>query len=426
MSDALSGRGPWFASVAPFWEKSLTRWGERIAAGRLTVVFPDGRECQFSGAETGPLATICLKNGRPVRRLLGGGALGFARAYLDGDWDTPDLGALLELAVVNDKVWQPVTVAKPVRAAVDYFQHRLRRNSRRGSRRNIAFHYDLGNEFYGLWLDETMTYSSALFARDGMTLAAAQEEKYRRILDELQIGPEDHVLEIGCGWGGFAELAIRERGCRVTGLTLSREQALFARERLERAGLGRRAEIRLQDYRDCEGTFSKIVSIEMFEAVGEENWRVYFDRLRALMTPGGQALVQTITIAEDRFHRYRRNADFIQAYIFPGGVLPSVRAFRDRATAAGLCVAGEFHFGADYDRTLVAWDHEFRSKWPAIAKLGFDERFFRMWHYYLQYCAVGFRTKRIDVVQFRLSDNRCATRLCAQHLAGDDEEERAQ
>ncbi|MFN7024928.1 MAG: class I SAM-dependent methyltransferase [Pseudorhizobium sp.] len=408
MSNALSGRGQWFATVTPFWEKSLTRWGERIAAGRLTVVFPGGRECRFSGPEKGPSATVCLKNGRPVRRLLSGGALGFARAYLDGDWDTPDLGALLELAVANDKVWRPVTAAKPIRATLDYLQHRLRRNSRRGSRRNIAFHYDLGNDFYRLWLDETMTYSSALFAQNGMSLADAQQEKYRRILDDLRIGQEDHVLEIGCGWGGFAEIAVRERGCRVTGLTLSREQALFARQRLERAGLGERAEIQMQDYRDCKGTFSKIVSIEMFEAVGEENWIVYFERLRALMTSGGEALVQTITIAEDRFHRYRRNADFIQAYIFPGGALPSVSAFRDRANAASLRVTGEFNFGADYERTLVAWDHEFRSNWPAIAKLGFDDRFFRMWHYYLQYCAVGFRTERIDVVQFKLSDARSA------------------
>ena len=402
MSDATSGRGPWFATVTPSWEKFLSRWGEKIAAGRLTVVFPGGRECHFSGTQTGPSARICLKNGRPVKRLLCAGALGFAQAYLDGDWDTPDLGVLLELAAVNEEVWHSLTAGQPVRAAVAYLQHRLRRNSRRGSRRNISFHYDLGNEFYRLWLDETMTYSSALFAQDGMSLYDAQQEKYRRILNELQIGAEDHVLEIGCGWGGFAEIAARERGCRVTGLTLSREQAQFARERLEQAGLGERAEIRLQDYRDCEGTFSKIVSIEMFEAVGEENWATYFNQLRTLMAPGGEALVQTITIAEERFNRYRSKADFIQAYIFPGGMLPSAAIFDDQARAAGLRVTDEYRFGADYDRTLVHWDQQFRSNRHAIARLGFDDRFLRMWHYYLQYCAVGFRTKRIDVVQFRL------------------------
>jgi cyclopropane-fatty-acyl-phospholipid synthase len=385
------------------WQKSICRWAERIAVGHLTMRFPDGQERRFLGDERGPTATIQLNNSQPVRRLLSGGALGFSRAYLDGDWETPDLGAVLELVAANDQVWRPVTLAGPLRAAIAFLQHRLRRNSRAGSRRNIAFHYDLGNEFYRLWLDETMTYSSALYTQPDMTLADAQREKYRRILTALNIGPDDHVLEIGCGWGGFAEIAIRETGCRVTGLTLSREQATFARERLQREGLADRADIRLQDYRDCSGSFDKIVSIEMFEAVGEENWPTYFERVRALLAPGGEALVQTITIAEDRFAAYRRNADFIQTYIFPGGMLPSFTAFQEQAATAELAVEDEFRFGQDYARTLLAWDRDFRANWSAVAKLGFDQRFFRMWHYYLHYCAVGFRTGRIDVVQFKLS-----------------------
>ncbi|MFN7104113.1 MAG: class I SAM-dependent methyltransferase, partial [Pseudorhizobium sp.] len=331
----------------PMWQKSLCRWADRIAAGRLTVYFPGGQGRHFTGAERGPNATIRFNNAQPVRRLLSGGALGFSRAYLDGDWETPDLGAVLELVVANDKVWRPVTLAGPFRAAVAFLQHRLRRNSRAGSRRNIAFHYDLGNEFYRSWLDETMTYSSAIYTQPDMTLADAQREKYRRILRALNVGPEDHVLEIGCGWGGFAEIAIQETGCRVTGLTLSREQATFARERLQQKGLADRADIRLQDYRDCDGSFDKIVSIEMFEAVGEDNWPTYFERVRALLAAGGEALVQTITIAEDRFASYRRNADFIQTYIFPGGMLPSVSAFHEGATAAKLSVEDEFRFGGD-------------------------------------------------------------------------------
>ncbi|KEQ08423.1 SAM-dependent methyltransferase [Pseudorhizobium pelagicum] len=402
MSHIPESRASFASSPMPMWQKSLCRWADRIAVGHLTVRFPGGQERHFAGAERGPAATIRLNNAQPVRRLLSGGALGFSRAYLDGDWETPDLGAVLELVVANDQVWRPVTLAGPLRAAVAFLQHRLRRNSRAGSRRNIAFHYDLGNEFYRLWLDETMTYSSALYTQPDMTLADAQREKYRRILSALNIGPDDHVLEIGCGWGGFAEYAIRETGCRVTGLTLSREQAAFARERLQREGLADRADIRLEDYRDCSGSFDKIVSIEMFEAVGEENWPVYFDRVRALLAAGGEALIQTITIAEDRFANYRRNADFIQTYIFPGGMLPSVRAFQEGATAAGLAVDDEFRFGQDYARTLVAWDREFCTNWAVIARLGFDQRFFRMWHYYLHYCAVGFRTGRIDVVQFKL------------------------
>ena len=402
MTHAESGV-PFALRARPLWQKSLSRIAERINAGRLTLIFPDGNEDHFLGAESGPEATIRLKNARLVRRLLSDGALGFAQAYLEGDWETPDLGAVLELAVANEGAWRPFMVAKPLRAALAFLQHRLRRNSRAGSRRNIAFHYDLGNDFYRLWLDESMTYSSALYQDPNVSLAGAQAAKYRRILNELNIGPDDHVLEVGCGWGGFAELAIRERGCQVTGLTLSQEQARFARQRLEQAGLGDRADIRLEDYRDCKGTFSKIVSIEMFEAVGEAYWPAYFDKVNSLLSPDGEALVQTITIAEDRFEHYRRNADFIQTHIFPGGMLPSVTAFRRSAGAAGLTVDDAFRFGADYARTLVGWDLQFRDAWAEIAKFGFDERFFRMWHYYLQYCAVGFRTGRIDVVQFKLS-----------------------
>ena len=361
------------------------------------------RERHFAGKTTGPQAVIQFNNGRPVRRLLLGGDLGFATSYLDGDWETPDLGAILELALVNRQVLDSVIAANPIVAGIAFLRHRLRRNSRAGSRRNIAYHYDLGNEFYRTWLDETMTYSSALYDPPGLPLAEAQHAKYARIIRELGIGPDDHVLEIGCGWGGFAEQAIRETGCRVTGLTLSKEQAAFARERLEKAGFSEKSDIRLEDYRDCNGAFSKIVSIEMFEAVGEENWPTYFDRVRSLLKPAGQAMIQVITIAEDQFEQYRRNADFIQTYIFPGGMLPSIEAFRAAADRARLKIADTFGFGRDYDKTLMAWEKAFRANWQKIAPLGFDPRFFRMWNYYLHYCAAGFRHGQIDVVQFRLA-----------------------
>ncbi|TNM62321.1 SAM-dependent methyltransferase [Aliirhizobium smilacinae] len=384
-------------------EKILCRWADRLTAGQLTLIFPSGRKARFLGETSGPTAMIEFRTMRPLRRLAAGGSLGFATSYLEGEWETPDLGAVMDLAIANDGRWHEMMKASPFAALLARMRHRLNRNSKAGSRRNIAYHYDLGNEFYGLWLDETMTYSSALFAQPRAHLAEAQKAKYRRIIEELHIGKDDHVLEIGCGWGGFAEEAIRATGCRVTGLTLSKEQAAFTKTRLKQAGLSDRADIRLEDYRDCQGTFTKVVSIEMFEAVGEENWRTYFDQVRSLLSPTGQAIIQVITIAEDRFAHYRSDADFIQTYIFPGGMLPSIPAFENAAQKAYLSVEDSFRFGRDYEHTLLLWDKSFRENWQRIMSLGFDERFFRMWHYYLQYCAAGFRTGRLDVVQFRLA-----------------------
>ncbi|SMC46562.1 cyclopropane-fatty-acyl-phospholipid synthase family protein [Rhizobium sp. RU36D] len=388
---------------APQWQKLILKWAGRITIGRLRIIFPDNHEYVVEGDQPGPSATLRMNNSRPVRRLIWGGSLGFARSYMDGDWDSPDLVTFLELALVNEEMLSTIAQPSAILGFLANLRHKLRRNSRAGSKRNIAFHYDLGNSFYLTWLDETMTYSSALFSAPDLSLKDAQNAKYDRIIEELGIGPDDHVLEIGCGWGGFAERAITRTGCRVTGLTLSREQANYARERLGKAGLAGRSDIRLEDYRDCKGTFSKIVSIEMFEAVGEENWPVYFSRVRELLEPGGRAMIQAITIEDSRFHDYRRNADFIQTYIFPGGMLPSVSAFEQAAKEQKLSVAGRFAFGRDYERTLLAWDKTFTANWPKIMPLGFDEKFFRMWRYYLHYCAAGFRRGRLDVVQFELS-----------------------
>lgn len=403
MSHAEQETIPFLMEHAPLWQRMICRRLKNMTQGRLTVLFPGGYEYVVSGREPGPHAVISLNRARVVRRLIMGGSLGFAQAYMDGDWDTPDIATLLEVAIANEQDW--VSVSEPARlvSAFAYLRHRLRRNSKSGSRRNISFHYDLGNRFYSTWLDETMTYSSALFEKPGQSLADAQNAKYDRIVEQLQIGPDDHVLEVGCGWGGFAEYAIAKTGCRVTGLTLSTEQADFARKRLAKAGLSERADIRLEDYRDCRGQYSKIVSIEMFEAVGEENWPVYFQRLNELLADGGEAMVQVITIDESRFDEYRRNADFIQTYIFPGGMLPTISAFRDAAAEQGFAVPDMLRFGKDYDRTLMAWDRTFMANWHRIEPLGFDERFRRMWQYYLHYCAAGFRTDRIDVVQFKLA-----------------------
>ncbi|MBN7807645.1 class I SAM-dependent methyltransferase [Agrobacterium rosae] len=402
MSHAEQETVPFLMEDAPLWQRMICRRLNNMTQGRLTVIFPGGYEYVVKGSEPGAHGVISLNRGRVVRRLLMGGSLGFAQAYIDGDWDTPDIAALLEVAIANEKNWSSVSEPSKIFSAFAYLRHRLRRNSKSGSRRNISFHYDLGNRFYSTWLDETMTYSSALFQTPGQSLADAQNAKYDRIVEQLKIGPDDHVLEIGCGWGGFAEYAVRKTGCRVTGLTLSREQAEFARNRLAKAGMSDRTDIRLEDYRDCQGRYSKIVSIEMFEAVGEENWPTYFRRVRELLAPGGEAMVQVITIDETRFDDYRRNADFIQTYIFPGGMLPTITAFREAAAVEGFTVPDMLRFGKDYDHTLMLWDRAFVNNWQRIEPLGFDERFRRMWQYYLHYCAAGFRAGTIDVVQFQL------------------------
>ncbi|MCB1475190.1 MAG: class I SAM-dependent methyltransferase [Rhodobiaceae bacterium] len=386
----------------PFWQRLFCRWADRLAYGQLTVVFPDGYRHLASGARQGPVATVQFNSRRSLLRLMTAGSNGFAKAYIDGDVDTPDLNALLDLIVENEaafadllKGWRPASLFARL-------NHLRRRNSRTGSRRNIAFHYDLGNAFYGHWLDRSMTYSAALYSRPGQTLEDAQAAKYERIVRQLDIGPEDHVLEIGCGWGGFAEYAAATTGCRVTGLTISKAQAAYARDRLEQAGLGERCEIRLQDYRDCTGSFSRIVSIEMFEAVGEENWPIYFRKVRGLLEEGGKAMIQVITIDETYFTRYRRSADFIQTYIFPGGMLPSVGAFMARAAESSLAALDCYRFGAHYERTLADWEMRFRGAWRQIEPLGFDQRFYRLWLYYLAYCRAGFRSGRIDVAQIEL------------------------
>jgi cyclopropane-fatty-acyl-phospholipid synthase len=286
---------------------------------------------------------------------------------------------------------------------LDRLRHRLRPNSRRGSRHNIAAHYDISNAFYGCWLDGAMTYSSALFRDGGETLEAAQLAKYHNLAHLLGLKPGQHVLEIGCGWGAFAIIAAKDYGCRVTAVTLSREQQAFAVQRVRAEGLESRVEVRLQDYRDVDGVFDRIASIEMFEAVGEAFWPAYWGVVRQRLKPGGVAALQVITIADDRFARYRRGADFIQCHVFPGGMLPSPSALRAEIAAAGLTLTDEERFGASYARTLEIWRQRFEAAWPEIRAHGFDERFRRLWLYYLAYCEAGFRTAAIDVAQYRIT-----------------------
>jgi cyclopropane-fatty-acyl-phospholipid synthase len=379
----------------------------RLSRGELTVHTPAGTAHRFGpGVARDPAAgraEFAFRDWRVARDVLLGGDVAFAEAYIDGRWDTPDLAALLTVLAHNQPALERAFYGSPWRQLVFRLKHWLNANTRRQARKNIVAHYDLGNDFYRLWLDPTMTYSSALFAGDQrQPLALAQRAKYERVLRELALPPGAHILEIGCGWGGFAETAARA-GYRVTGLSLSDAQTAYARERIARAGLADRVEFRIEDYRDARGTYDGVASIEMFEAVGERYWRAYFDAIRAALGAGGRACIQTITIADDRFDRYRTQSDFIQQYIFPGGMLASPSRFAQEARRAGLDVVEGVAFGRDYAETLKRWLAAFDGAVDAVRAQGFDERFIRCWRFYLAYCAAGFDSGSTDVAQYTLA-----------------------
>ena len=372
--------------------------------GRLTVRLPGGASHLLEGSRPGPSATLEIRDYRFAGRVLASGDIGFAEGYMAGEWETPHLAGLLEALARNGDQIRRLMVGNPVMKGVHWLTHRMNRNSRSGARKNIHAHYDIGNAFYSAWLDPTMTYSSARFTRAGQTLEAAQREKYAALTRAMDLQSGQSVLEIGCGWGGFAEFAAKEVGARVTGITISQQQYDFARQRLFNAGLADRAEIRLVDYRDVEGRFDRVASIEMFEAVGEEYWPAYFGKIHEVLVPGGRAGLQIITIDDAVFDRYRKRTDFIQKYIFPGGMLPSEEALQPVVTKAGLAWGAVERFGQDYAETLRLWDERFQAAWDDIRRIGaFDERFRRLWRFYLAYCEAGFRIGRTNVIQLALS-----------------------
>ena len=375
---------------------------ERIEFGSLLLQHDD---CEWlvRGSKPGPEAALQVRN--PMRllgKILMSGDIGFAESYMSGDWESPDLTELLLLLVHNEQALSAPSRSTSLVKWLNRLRHRMNRNSIRGSRRNIAAHYDLGNDFYRLWLDPSMTYSAALFDASEADLEWAQRRKYGRLLDLLDARPGHRVLEIGCGWGGFA-IEAAKRGLRVTGITLSREQLAFARRRVMEAGMRESVELRLQDYRQLTENFDHIVSIEMLEAVGEENWDAYAATLKRCLNPGGRAALQFITIDESAFEAYRRNPDFIQRYIFPGGMLPTLSGFRASVEKSGLRAVRADLFGEDYARTLSEWQRRFLEAGPEIERMGFGERFRRMWAYYLSYCEAGFRNGRIDLAHVVLA-----------------------
>lgn len=376
---------------------------QSLPRGRLDIVLPDGRKFRAEGAEPGYVAEIEIHNTDVFARTIREGDLGFCEAYMDGWWSTPDLMAFMDL--VHDEAEEVYDGFPGQRLVRAYEQLRfwLQSNSKRQAKKNISYHYDLGNDFYGLWLDDTMTYSSAKFETGQESTEAAQRLKYASMVDEMGAQPGDHVLEIGCGWGGFAEYAAKERGLKVTGLTISKEQYDYAVDRIEKAGLSDMVTFKLQDYRDETGLYDGIASIEMFEAVGEKYWPVYFDTVKARLKPGKNATLQIITVQDKRWDVYKRGVDFIQKYIFPGGMLPSPKILRAEVEKSGLSVARSIEFGESYSITLRRWFDDFNARWDEVAALGFDDRFRRMWNFYLTSCAATFHSGNCDVTQITVT-----------------------
>lgn len=377
-----------------------------LEIGNLTIVVPDGRRFLVKGRQPGPEAELVVHDWRFVRRVLSAGTVGVGESFIAGEWSSPDVTAFLELFARNSDATEEALAARPLVRMLLHLRHLLNANTRRGSKRNISAHYDLGNAFYSAWLDRSMTYSSALYETGANDLEAAQKEKYRALARATDIRPGHRVLEVGCGWGGFAEILASEFGCHVTALTISREQHAFATKRIADAGLSEKVDVKLSDYRDETGRYDRIVSVEMFEAVGERYWPAFFQMMAKRLQPGGRAGIQVITIQDRMFPAYRRTPDFIQRHVFPGGMLPPPGALAELGRRVGLPISVERVFGLDYARTLAEWRERFRAAWPAIEPLGFDERFKRLWEFYLHYCEAGFRAGNIDVRQIVFADPR--------------------
>ena len=388
---------------APFFFRQVLNLASKIKYGALCFILPDGAKIRIEGEEELESEGVIIVNDVAfARRTILGGDIGFFESFADGQWDTPDLASCLYIFARNADHVQEAFAASPFIDWLNNIRHKLNRNSKSGSKRNIASHYDLGNNFYQQWLDATMTYSSARFTTIESDLETAQRNKYQSLAQSIDLKSGERVLEIGSGWGGFAEYAAKAIGAKVTGLTISPAQYEFSRERIFREGLNEKVEFKLQDYRDVEDKFDKVASIEMFEAVGMEYWPTYFEKIKNALNPGGVAGLQIITISDRFFDRYSKSTDFIQRYVFPGGVLPSNRILKSLTEKAGLTLQSANAFGQDYARTLNEWTKRFLLAWDDIQKLGFDERFKKLWRFYLAYCEAGFKAGTTDVSQIAL------------------------
>lgn len=383
--------------LAQITSDQLFRRLDHLDTGTLKLTTPDGQTRVFEGKNPGENASIELHDWRVIGNMIRKGDVGFAEDYRAGNWETDNLTALATLGLINRRALDRLVTGNNFSRTMAMLSYLLKLNSLKGSKKNIHAHYDLGNEFYKLWLDPTMTYSAAIYKDQNETLEQAQHNKYDRIVDCLD-QKSGSLLEVGCGWGGFAERAQDKGDFGIKGITLSEEQHDYARDRL-----GQKADIVLEDYRHQNGKFDNLVSIEMFEAVGERYWPTYFNKIGDLLSKNGKAVIQTITMNEHDFPRYRRGSDFIRSYIFPGGMLPSPSRFREEAEKVGLKAGNEFYFGQDYATTLEHWLKDFEAKRDEVKALGFDDGFIRLWRFYLAACVAGFRTGRTDVMQVELA-----------------------
>ncbi|WP_417782606.1 class I SAM-dependent methyltransferase [Terasakiella pusilla] len=383
------------------WVRTIAHQLGNLKHGRLSLTLPDGHTLHVGEGERH--ASVILNNYRPLSRFILHGDLALAESYMEGEWECPDLTSLFDIALANENEFSLDNRGSWLVKTLNRVRHLLNKNSKRGSRRNISYHYDLGNNFYKKWLDDTMTYSSALFSDDHENLRDAQLHKYRTIAEMAGLKKGDKVLEIGCGWGGFSQVAAEEYDSHIHGLTLSSEQLEYALKRYQNAGIADRAYASLTDYRDSVGKFDKIVSIEMFEAVGFEHWDTYFEVVKKRLKDDGCAVLQIILIEDDRFDSYRKNVDFIQKYIFPGGLLPSIKALTQTLDRHGLKCDEQLLFGQSYAKTCELWQKNFQHNWNEIKPMGFDDRFKKMWEYYLSYCEAGFKAGTIDVGLFKIT-----------------------
>jgi len=386
---------------------ALSKWAHlfldmisNIKRGEMTIVAPNGKYIKFSGDEEGEKVTVHINDWKFCEDIFLKGDIGLGESYIAGSWDCEDISKLIKLGVENYKELERVIKGSYLKILFYRFRHLLNRNSKKGSQSNIFAHYDIGNDFFKLWLDPSMTYSSAIFKSFDDELLSAQENKYESILKNLKLKDGDHILEVGCGWGGFMEYAAR-KGIRVTGVTISKEQYEFAMKRLKK--FGQLSEVKLQDYREIKGGYDHIVSIEMFEALGEVYWKKFFKILHSLLRPGGRMIIQSITINNRDFSSYRRCSDFIQQYIFPGGMLPSPEIFISTAVRQGFDYLSNIEFGRDYSLTLRKWEENFSHVLNKVKDLGFDEKFIRTWRFYLKYCQGGFESRKISVSQFKFA-----------------------
>lgn len=375
---------------------------DQIQVGHFILVMPDGEKRDYHGKIPGRRGELIIRDYAAISKIVASGDIGLAEAYRDGMIDSPDMTALLLLCIENQNALEAVFRGNFFGMIYYRLRHLFRGNSRKGSKKNIEAHYDLGNSFYKLWLDPTMTYSAAIFKHADESLEEAQRNKYQRIIDTLKPKSSDHILEVGCGWGAFAIMAAGQTGCKVTCLTLSQEQYQYATDLVRKMGLDTQVSIKICDYRDEIGTYDHIVSIEMIEAVGEEYWEQYFDMIEAKLRPGGKAMLQSIYIVDDLFDNYRKSTDFIQQYIFPGGMVLAPQVFEKYSVKNNLEIKDFYKFGLDYAQTLNLWRKEFKEKYEQVKQIGFDDAFLKIWDFYYIYCEAGFLSRRIDVAQIVL------------------------